>query len=268
VVKSVSTGLVASLAAVLLIWITSQITYAQTTRPTAEIPTPSARNRLEIDAVTWRALAASWKRVRQVIEKGNPVSEQIPVYVVSRFEEDPLSEEQQRDIVERARKADLWRDIWFITISSNFDGRYTARVYFKPDIELGQLRQGKMLSCANWIKVEVTPGRWPPLRGMLSDYVQVGAEPPECFQPHPQNMPFPMPPSFTLDEVAEIIQSIHTPNLVNSKPETTRAILGISRKGESVEVELGVREGPLSGRGGTWKCKKTNGIWAVVDTSE
>jgi hypothetical protein len=103
---------------------------------------------------------------------------------------------------------------------------------------------------------------------MLSDYVQVSAEPPECFQPDAQNMPFPMPAGFTLDEVAEIIQSINAPNAVNQKLDTARAILGMQRKGDNVEVQMGAREGPQSGRGGTWKFKKTNGAWAVVDTSE
>ncbi len=213
-------------------------------------------------------MAASWKKVQQTIDRGNPVAQDVPVYITSRFEEDPFSDDQKREIFDRARKADLWRDIWFIAVSSNLDGRYSASVYFKPDMEKGQLRQGKVLLRAdNWIKAEPSPGRWPPLRGMLSDYVQVSAEPPECFQPDALSMPFPMPPGFTLDEVAEIIQSIQTPN-VNPKLDVSRAILGIYRKGDNVEVEMGVREGSRSGRGGTWKCKKTNGIWAVVDTAE
>jgi hypothetical protein len=154
-------------------------------------------------------------------------------------------------------------------VSSNIDGRYSASDYFKPDIERGRFRQGKVLLRAdNWIKTETSPGRWPPLRALLSDYVQVGAEPPECFQPEAQNMPFPMPSGFTLDEVAEVIQFIQTPNLLNPRVDLSRGILGISRKGDNIEVELGVREGVRSVRGGTWKCKKTNGVWAVVDTAE
>ena len=213
-------------------------------------------------------MLASWKKVQQTIDKGNPLSPQVPVYIISRFEEEPLSDDQKREIFERARKADLWRDIWFITVSSNIDGRYSASVYFKPDIEQGQFRQGKVLLRAdNWIKTENSPGRWPPLRGMLSDYVQVSAEPPECFQPDAQNMPFPMPRGFTLDEVAEIIGFIQAPN-VNPKLDVSRAILGIYRKGENVEVEMGTRQGGYLGRGATWKCRKTNGVWALVDTSE
>lgn len=243
------------MAAALVISINSQPIHAQVVKAP------------KIDNVTWRAMNASWKSVQQILEKGNPISEAVPVYVISRFQEDPLSDVQQRDIFQRARKADLWRDIWFITVSSNFDGRYTAKVYFKPDFEQGQFRQGKMMSCANWIKCEISPGRYPPLRGMLSDYVQVSAEPPECFQPDGQNMPFPMPMGFTADEIAELIQFIYTPK-VNPKQDLTRSILGIQRKGDNVEVQMGVREGPLSGRGGTWKCKKTNGVWAVVDSSD
>ncbi|HEV8292460.1 MAG TPA: hypothetical protein VGP94_11075 [Tepidisphaeraceae bacterium] len=267
-VKSDSTGLIAILVAVFVTSLSSPTIHAQTTTGTAERVAPLPRPGAEIDAVTWRAVIATWKNVQQTIEKGKPVTRSVPVYVVSRFQEDPLSEDQQREIFEKARKADLWRDIWFITVSSNFDGRYTARVYFMPDIVKGRVRQGKVLACANWIKMEVTAGRWPPLRGMLFDYVQVGAEPPESFQPHPQNMPFPMPPGFTLDEIAEIIQFIYAPNLPNPKLDMSRAILGIQRRGENIEVEMGVREGPLLGRRGTWKCKKTNGVWAVVDTSE
>jgi len=206
------------------------------------------------------------EKVQQAIDKGNPLSAQVPIYIISRFEEDPLSDDQKREIFERARKADLWRDIWFITVSSNIDGRYSASVYFKPDIENGRFRQGKVLLRAdNWIKTETSPGRWPPLRGLLSDYVQISAAPPECFQPDAQNMPFPMPPGFTLDEVAEVIQFIQTPTL-NSKLDVSRAILGIYRKGDNVEVEMGTRQG-YQGRA-TWKCKKTNGVWAVVDTAE
>jgi hypothetical protein len=125
-----------------------------------------------------------------------------------------------------------------------------------------------MLTCYNWIKVDMPPGRPTPLRGILADYVQVGIETPECFEPHPQNMPFPMPHGFTLDEVAEIIRFVYTPNLLNPKIDTSRPILGIHRKGDNIEVDMGLREGPLSGRGNTWKCKKTNGVWAVVDTAE
>jgi hypothetical protein len=137
-----------------------------------------------------------------------------------------------------------------------------------PDMERGNFRQGKVLLRAdNWIKVETTPARVPPLRGMLSDYVQVGAEPPECFQPTANTMPFAMPPGFTVDEVAEIIQSIYTPNS-SSKLDVSRSILGIYRRGENVEVEMGVRQGGFFGRAATWKCKKTNGVWAVVDTGE
>ena len=267
-VKSLSTGPLATLAAVLLISVGSHSIHAQATTRAADNAPPRAPSGREIDPATWQAVRASWKHVQKVIHKGNPVREQIPVYIVSRFQEDPLSEEQQREIIEKARKSDLWREIWFIVVNSHFDGRYTARVYFKPDIERGPLRQGKMVACTNWIKVESSPGRWPPQRGMLGDYVQVGAEPPECFQPEPQNMPFPMPAGFSLDEVAEIIQFIHSPNRPTPRPEVSRAILGMQRRGDNVEVEMGVREGPLSGRGGTWKCKKTNGAWVVVDTSE
>ena len=265
-VNSTSTGLVAILATVLLFSISSETIHAQAATGPAENVAFRGRSMREIDAVTWRAVLASWKKVQQTIDKGKPVNEQIPFYIVSRFEEDPLSLEQERDIVEKARKADLWRDLWFITVSSNFEGRYTARVYFKPDIEQGRFRQGKMIQCTNWIKVQASPGRWPPLRGMLVDYVQVGAEPPECFQPDAQNMPFSIPAGLSLDEVAEIIQFIHTPNQRSPKLDMTRAILGIQKKGENVEVEMGVREG--RGRGGTLKCKKTNGVWAVVDMGE
>jgi hypothetical protein len=268
VVKSTSTGLLAILAGALLISISSPSIHAQTTRPVGQSAALPQRGGAEMDAVTLRAVMASWKKVKLTIDKGKPVNEPIPVYIISRFEEDPLSEEQQRDVIARARKADLWRELWFITVSSNFDGRYTARVYFKPDIEQGHFRQGKMITCSNWIKEQASPGRWPPLRGMLVDYVQCSAEPPECFQPDGQNMPFPIPAGFSLEEVAEIIQFIHTPNRVSPKADMTRAILGIHRKGDNVEVEMGVREGPYSGRGGTWKCKKTNGVWAVVDTAE
>ena len=265
-VKSVSTGLAAVLAAVFVLS-HPQATYAQAATKPSENASLS-RKRVEIDAVTWRAMLCSWKSVQRTIESGKPMTEPVPFYIISRFEEDPLTPDQQREIFERARKADLWRDIWFITVSSNIDGRYSASVYFKPDIERGRFRQGKVLLRAdNWIKTEASPGRWPPLRGMLSEYVQVSAEPPECFQPDAQNMPFPMPPGFTLDEVAEIIQFIQTPNL-NPKLDVSRAILGIYRKGENVEVQMGVRQGGYLGRGATWKCKKTNGVWAVVDTAE
>ena len=214
-------------------------------------------------------MASSWKRVQQTINNGNPVPQDVPVYTISRFEEDPFSDDQKREIFDRARKADLWRDIWFITVSSNIDGRYSASVYFKPDMEKGQFRQGKVLLRAdNWIKTEPSPGRWPPLRGMLSEYVQVSAEPPECFQPDALNMPFPMPPGFTLDEVADIIQSIGTPNPANPKSDVSRAIMGIYRRGENVEVQMGMQQGSNQPRGATWKCKKTNGVWAVVDTAE
>lgn len=263
-VKSVSTGLAAVLAAVFVL-AHSRTTHAQATRP-AESVIPVSRK--AIDAVTFQAMLASWKKVQQTIEKGNPVSATVPIYIISRFEEEPLSDDQKCEIVQRARKADLWRDIWFITVSSNFDGRYSASVYFKPDIEKGRFRQGKVLLRAdNWIKTEVLPGRWPPLRGMLSDYVQVGADPPECFQPTADSMPFAMPPGFSLDEIAEIIQFIQTPTL-NPKFDVGRAILGIYRRGENVEVQMGVRQGAFLGRGATWKCKKTNGVWAVVDTAE
>ena len=259
-VKSTSTGLVAIWAATLVICISSQHVSAQGS-------SQQTSKGSELDAVMCRAMGKCWKSVWQIAEKGNPVTAPVPTYIISRFQEDPLSDAQMRDILERARKADLWRDIWFITVNSNFDGRYSARVYFMPDITQGNFRQGKMLPCANWIKVEPSPGRYPPLRGMLSDYVQVSAEPPECFQPDASNMPFPMPSGFTLNEIAEIVQSVYTPG-VNKKLDATRAILGMQRKGESVEVEMGVREGGRSDRGGTWKCKKTNGVWAVVDSSE
>ena len=264
-VKSVSTGLVAVLTAVFVIS-HSQTIHAQASTPAENI---APLSRKAIDAVTWRAMLASWKKVQQTIEKGNPVSPTVPVYFISRFEEEPLSDDQKRELFARARKADLWRDIWFITVSSNFDGRYSASVYFTPDIEHGRFRQGKVLLRAdNWIKTETSPGRWPPLRAMLSDYVQVSAEPPECFQPDAQNMPFPMPPGFTLDEVAEIIQSIDTPSSATPKSEMSRAIMGIYRKGESVEVQMGGQQGANQAHGATWKCKKTNGVWAVVDTAE
>jgi hypothetical protein len=267
VVKSVSTGLIAVLTAVFVIS-HFQKAHAQTAAVSAEKVAAPARKRAEIDAVTWRAMAASWKKVRQIIDNGNPIAPQVPVYIISPFEEDPLSDEQKREIFARARKADLWRDIWFITVSSNLDGRYSAAVYFMPDMERGNFRQGKVLLRAdNWIKVDTTPGRFPPLRGMLSDYVQVGAEPPECYQPTAQNMPFAMPPGFTVDEVAEIIQSIYPTNS-SSRLDVSRSILGIYRRGDNVEVEMGVRQGGFFGRAATWKCKKTNGVWAVVDTGE
>jgi hypothetical protein len=266
-VKSVSTGLVAVLAAVFVIS-HFQKAHAQAAAMPAEKVAAQVRKRVDIDMVTWRAMTASWKKVQQVIEKGKPVAPDVPVYVVSRFEEDPLSEDQKQEIFARARKADLWRDVWFITLSSNMDGRYSAAVYFMPDVERGQFRQGKVLLRAdNWIKTETSPGRFPPLRGMLSDYVQVGADPPECFQPTADSMPFAMPLGFTLDEVAEIIQSVYMPN-PNSKLDVSRSIVGIYRKGENVEVQMGVRQGGIRERAATWKCKKTNGVWAVVDTAE
>jgi hypothetical protein len=268
VVNSTFTRRLTAIAAVLIISYSSQSIPAQPTSLPAQNPSPPRTCAAPIDAVTWRALGASWNKVQQIIDNGKPPSADVPVYIISRFQEDPLSDDQKSEIVARARKADLWRDIWFITVSSNFDGRYSASVYFKPDVEQGVLRQGKMLPCSNWIKVEASPGRFPPLRGMLSDYVQVSSEPPECFQPDASNLPFAMPSGFSLDELAEIIGSIRTPNLVNPKLETTRPILGIRRQGDNVEVEMGIRQGALSGRGNTWKCKKTNGVWAVVDTAE
>jgi len=266
VVNSTSTRRLTALAAVLIICISSKTIYAEPGTSTAPSLAPQRLWR-PIDDTTWRAVVSSWKRVQQTIDQGNPVPDSIPVYIISRFQEDPLSGEQKREIFTKARKADLWRDLWFITVTSNFDGRYTATVYFKPDIEQGRFRQGKMLQCANWIKVDSAPGYWPPLRRMLVDYVQVGSEPPECYQPEAQNLPFPMPAGFTLDELAEIIRFVYTPNLLNPRLDTTRPITGISRKGDNIEVQMGKREGTVLGHG-TWKCKKTNGVWAVVDTAE
>ncbi len=265
-VNSTSTRRLTALTAVLIISFIPKFIYAQAA--TAPSQTLSSPRTAPIDAVTWRALIASYEKVQQIINQGKPVSDPVPVYIISRFQEDPPSDDQKRDIIERARKADLWRDLWFITVTSNFDGRYSAVVYFKPDLEQGRFRQGKMVRCANWIKVESAAGCWPPLRAMLADYVQVSSEPPECYQPDAHNLPFPMPAGFTIDEVAEIIRFVYTPNLLNPKLDTTRPILGIHRSGDKVEVEMGLREGLRSGRGNTWKCKKTNGVWAVVDTSE
>jgi len=268
VVNSTFTRRLTAIVAVLIISFITQSAQAQPATRPAQTTSPPRTYAAPIDVVTWRAIGASWKNVQQIIEMGKPLTDEIPVYIISRFQEDPLSDDQKREILNKARKADLWRDIWFITVSSNFDGRYSAAVYFKPDVEQGFLRQGKMLPCSNWIKVEPSPGRFPPLRGMLTDYVQASAEPPECFQPDAHNMPFAMPSGFSLDELAEIIGSIRTPNAVNPKLDTTRPILGIRRQGDNVEVEMGTRQGALSGRGNTWKCKKTNGVWAVVDTAE
>src|SRR5438045_9556959 len=76
-----------------------------------------------IDPSAGPRLIAASKELRQAVEKGKPVTGQVPVYYLSNWSRDPLTAGQKQQIIDAARRVERWRDIWCITVSSNRKGR-------------------------------------------------------------------------------------------------------------------------------------------------
>jgi hypothetical protein len=242
----------------------------------------------EDDAAAWRAVVPSYREVKRIIDDVKPMTGRIPVYYLSRFQEDPLTKEQRQDIYQLARRADRWRDLWFITVHSNRRDSYEATVYFKPDWEHGKVRQGVALQVHSMmLPMMLRFASDPPdprlLSRVLRDYVQVGEEGPEKFQPRPENLPFPAPTGVANDEVVEIIDLIFSEPKPVAPPKEIRdpfqfqpqrepvrlrhasgSILSMKRNRDGVELQVGVREGGLSGIGDIVRCRKENGAWVIT----
>src|SRR5213078_898715 len=103
--------------------------------------TPSGPNVAEMKAVI-----STWRNVRQIIEKGAPTRDATPVVFISRDQEKGLSKDQTQEIFSYARKADLWRGIWFVAMKNDLMLRQRATVYFMPDEVGAGIRRGKSVS--------------------------------------------------------------------------------------------------------------------------
>jgi hypothetical protein len=189
----------------------------------------------------------------------------VAFYSLPRRQPQSLKEEQKREIIQSARKLESKRGIWFI--ASGSDWRYRAEVYFSPDEVRGRVRRGKALAFKYptlYDAIVKQPAQVEPF-----DYVQVGEEPPEKFEPRPQNMPFEMPGGLTLDEIAEIMTRVQADEKLPDDGSFPRQVdhrypvLEFSHQGESVEIRTGFQEGGLNGIGEKLRFKKEHGKWVL-----
>ncbi|HEV8378203.1 MAG TPA: hypothetical protein VGP99_05090, partial [Tepidisphaeraceae bacterium] len=237
----------------------------------------------------WHALITSYKEMKQMIEKGKPLTSSIPVVYFSRFEAEPLDEQEVREITQATRVIELWRDIWFIGVDSNdAKGHYRAHVYFTPDREQGHVREGKFLLLGDCRITQYIIRAKDEIRGsstsrvvaavfgtngttIMSDYIQVTAQLDAMKTAVPTDLdaPFPRPTDMTIDELSEVVDFIRSdsvpqdPRQINARIDTTNPILRIWRKGEIVAIRTG-NEGGSSGKGESIRCRKVNGQWVLL----
>src|SRR4051794_29100498 len=149
-----------------------------------------------------RAVIRAWRNVRILIEEGKPAKGDIQVYYLFPIFKDLLNADQKRQIIEKARHIDRWRDLWFITVSANCDNIFNADLFFMPDTTTaGRVRQGRAVCVRNDLGV----------RTWDYNYVQIGQRPPEKFQPQGAELPLEMPEGFTLEEVVALSELIYSP---------------------------------------------------------
>ena len=233
----------------------------------------------ELSEAEVKALISTWGNVKEIIEKGKPVTSDVPVYYLSTLFREPLTKDQKRQILEAARHEDRWRDMWFVTVSCSHKGDLKVDVYFLPDTTTSdRVRQGKAVHVRNGFGIQ----SW------VYDYVQIGGRPPEKFQPNGPELPVDIPKGFTLEEVVALSDLVYgraaafVDDGVERRPrkdgimdpfqlaggatggiDQSNPILRFWRRGDEVDVFTGVQEGGLCGRGEVVHCKKESGVWVI-----
>ncbi len=208
----------------------------------------------------------------------------IPVVIIGRFVDQPLSDQQIRDILDIARPlTPEGSRVWFIGAKVNQprdDGpSAVVSVYFTPDRQTGRIRHGDYFTIdPAWEQFraqqfEVISGgrRRSPVRRKLHAYCQVSrtsAPFNDALEiPSGALLPFPAPEDITDAELIDVIDvAFASPapqkavdDVWIEDPIDVDAPIAFLRKTDNgYEVRTGTLEGPLSGAGRLIVIEKTN----------
>jgi hypothetical protein len=231
----------------------------------------------EPSEVELTAVVSSWGKIKSLIENGAPIKGTVPFV----SDEEAPSYDQKQDIFRLARKADLWRDIWFVVLKRDLMLRKRAIVYFWPDqVEQG-IRRGKSVSFLLFQQRRMQEKPVDLIRSM-EGYAQVEEGPVEASAPGAWRRPFRISEGMTMDELVEIVHlirvgpkpfppklGIRNPFVQSGDPDVafidrSEPIMSISHLGDVIKVETGYRRSGLDGNGQSIECKKVDGVWVIT----
>ncbi|MCB9857587.1 MAG: hypothetical protein H6818_18040 [Phycisphaerales bacterium] len=206
----------------------------------------------------------------------------IPVVNTGRFVDQPLSDQQIREILAEAESiTPKGSRVWFIRAMRNqiHDDKPTIAVtiYFTPDRRTDRIRYGSCFTIDTaWedtrkalIEATKYDTNKPPIEHRLSTYCQVStAESPfngSLDIPKGSLLPFPSQDELTEAELIEIIDFVRAEpsmpeasktSIPDNKVDSNAPIAFIRKTVEGYDIHMGSLEGPLSGMGQLIQCTK------------